>query len=110
MRSDQMPVWMVRRPPDESAEDRVPSKVPAIAVLLVLGTLIALGVYFALEHPSSFHPTVTAASATMFALVVVSRIQCSRKAVWAFAIWAVEVNLIMAGMLATNADEGLELI
>jgi hypothetical protein len=96
MQSDEMPVWMTSRPHREIPENREPSKVPAIALLLLLGVLIALGVYVAFEHSSAFHILVMAAGATLLASVYLSRIQCSWKTVGVFIPVAIAVNCVMA--------------
>jgi hypothetical protein len=107
MRFDDLPIWMRKRTPRETVESRKPTKVPAIALLLLFGILTALSAYVVIEYPSGFHLTVIAASATLFVLVILSRVQCTRNITLAFVTAAVAVNLMMiyiAGIIESDGS------
>ncbi len=106
MRPNNLPKWMRSRTPRKAPEDKQPTRVPAVALQLLFGILIALSVFVAIEYSTHFHLTVIAASATLFVMVFRSRIQCSRKTVGAFIIAAIAVNLMMSyigGVVKGNA-------
>jgi hypothetical protein len=84
------------RPHSEIPQNGKPSRIPAIVLLLLLGALIALCVYVAIEQSSAFHILVMAAGATLFISILLSRIQCSWKTVGVFILAAIAVNYVMA--------------
>lgn len=104
MRSDDMPTWLRFRPPRETPEDRVPSKLPAATFLLIFGVLVALCVYVAFNHPSAFHIVVMAAGTILFGLMLLSRVQYSRIVGGAFVLGAVAVNCVMAYAVTVIGD------
>ncbi|MCU0858972.1 MAG: hypothetical protein MUE55_00040 [Thermoplasmata archaeon] len=104
MQPGEMPMWMRFRPHREIPENREPSKIPSIVLMLLLGVLTALCVYAALELPSAFHILVMAAGVTLLVSVLLSRVQCSRKTAGAFLLAAVAVNFVMAYTLTVIED------
>ena len=50
MRFDDLPIWMRKKTPRKTVESRKPTKVPAIALLLLFGILTALSAYVAIEY------------------------------------------------------------
>ncbi len=110
MRSDDMPMWLRFRSPGETPEDRVPSKLPQATLLLLFGVLVALCVYVAFEHPSAFHIVVMAAGTTLFVLMLLSRVQYSKRVGVVFLLAAVAVNFVIAYTVTVIEDPASGLV